>query len=150
MRANRSDARVMSAQLLLVFTGGTVGVFLRELLLVVLPAHSGLITPILMANTFGSFLLGVLLERLSATARSSSRVEQISLFVGTGVLGGFTTYSALSQETMEILVRGEVITALAYSLLSLLFGLLAAALGMFAGSLKGRKVRQSPRSTSCS
>ncbi|MFT4256464.1 MAG: fluoride efflux transporter CrcB [Pseudoxanthomonas sp.] len=52
------------------------------------------------------------------------------LFLFTGILGGFTTFSAFGLETMQMLRRGEWALALAYAVGSVVVGVLAAWLGL--------------------
>lgn len=63
----------------LVFAGGAVGTLLRALIL----------------NVIGAFALGALNGALAHRAESAG-VRRIRLLLGTGVLGGFTTYSAFA------------------------------------------------------
>lgn len=81
-------------------------------------------------NIIGSFLIGLafgLSEHLSA--KNSMR-----LFVFTGLLGGFTTFSAFSLESIQLIKAGDNLTALLYILLSNVMGVVLA----FAGYLMGR------------
>jgi CrcB protein len=80
-------------------------------------------------NVVGSLLLGVLLERLARRGPSPSRTR-LRLLLGTGALGGFTTYSALSVSTAQLLLGGFPAAAAAYALGTVVLGLLAAAVGI--------------------
>ena len=53
-------------------------------------------------NVIGAFLLGVLLELLADYSHDVGWSRRIRLGVGTGGLGGFTTYSALATETVVL------------------------------------------------
>jgi fluoride exporter len=85
-------------------------------------------------NVVGCLIAGVLAglaeihELLSPEAR---------LLLFTGILGGFTTFSAFGLETMYLLKRGEVLVAAANIVVSVVAGLLALWLGMALGSVKG-------------
>jgi CrcB protein len=59
------------------------------------------------------------------------------LLLFTGVLGGFTTFSAFGLETVFLLRRGETLVAGANIILSVLAGLAALWIGLGAASLKG-------------
>ena len=77
-------------------------------------------------NLIGCFFIGVVyayydLDRMSLEWR---------LFLATGVLGGFTTFSAFSNETIGLLRDGYWATAVSYVLLSVLLGLLATFAGI--------------------
>jgi len=113
----------------LVVAGGVLGVALRELVL--LPFGTGqagvdsLILPAatMGVNVVGSFALGIVIGRLG------DRHPLARAFIGTGVLGGFTTYSAFAVQTALLL---EVMPWAAIMLagVSVLLGLTAAALGL--------------------
>ncbi|HZV19275.1 MAG TPA: fluoride efflux transporter CrcB [Sphingobium sp.] len=80
------------------------------------------------ANVLGGFAMGLLTGWLAMRAQSGA--EQVRLFVAVGVLGGFTTFSAFSLETMLMIERGEWIPALAYAVLSVVVSVGALALGL--------------------
>lgn len=77
---------------------------------------------IFIANILGAFALGFLLESLAASDR-----PRLRLFLGTGLLGGFTTYSALATDTA--LLTGSWI-GIAYPLLTIIAGFGAALAGI--------------------
>lgn len=80
----------------------------------------------LLANLAGGFAMGLL---AGALARFGAGGESLRLFLGTGILGGFTTFSAFSLDTVLMIERGDWGTATGYVLLSV-----AGALGaLFAG-----------------
>jgi len=115
--------------LFLVMLGGAIGagfryhigtVALREL-------GPGLPLGTWIVNLLGGLLMGVL---AGIVARAPIEGEPLRLFLGVGVLGGFTTFSAFSLETFNMLTRGEYLLASAYavssvagSVLMLFFGL---------------------------
>jgi CrcB protein len=78
-----------------------------------------------LANVLGCLLMGVALARLHASAWSSAA----RLFVTTGFLGGFTTFSTFSAETVSLCKAGCWRDALIYGLASLLVSLLATVSG---------------------
>jgi CrcB protein len=109
-----------------VVAGGMIGVALRELLLLPFPPDAaGLVLPAvtLGINVLGSFLLGVVIGRLG------DRHPLGRAFVGTGVLGGFTTYSAFAVQAAGLLSAAPVL-GVAFAALSVLLGLVAAGLGL--------------------
>jgi len=86
-------------------------------------------------NVAGCLLMGVLsgfIERLDWFT------PQIRLLLLTGLLGGFTTFSAFGLETVYLLRRGEVWIAAAYALASVVVCVLAVWLGMRAVELLPR------------
>lgn len=116
----------------LVFLGGCFGAGVREALTVIVPAAGPIPTPILIANLLGAFLLGLLLEALiRSTSRGAARAR---LLLGTGVLGGFTTYSALALAVAELVIEGQQWIALAYGAGTVIVGALATWAGIAAGA----------------
>lgn len=122
------------ASLALVFLGGTVGVLARELLILAIPDAGGVPLALLLANVLGSFALGALLEALASAGEEAAPRRALRLFFGSGLLGGFTTYSALAQSVVLLLDDAAVWHALGYGLGSLVSGAFAAWIGMLAGS----------------
>ncbi len=111
-----------------VVAGGVVGVAFRELLLLPFSGQSApdsLVLPVatLAVNVLGSFALGVVVGVLR------DRHPLARGFVGTGVLGGFTTYSAFAVQT-AILLGSSPVAGIALAVVAVLLGLVAAALGV--------------------
>jgi fluoride exporter len=94
-------------------------------------------------NVIGSALLAVLVEWVAAGEDAGWR-RSVRLGVGTGVLGGFTTYSTFSVETLALLSQGHWGLGLAYALASPLAGI-AAAVAAIAVLRRVRPVRQEAR-----
>ncbi|MEQ1822431.1 MAG: fluoride efflux transporter CrcB [Fimbriimonadaceae bacterium] len=82
-------------------------------------------TGTLLANLLGCFAMGCLLAILSRDPN-----EYVRLGLGVGLLGGFTTFSAFSGETIQMLQRGHIGQALGYLVLSVGGSVLAAWLGL--------------------
>lgn len=70
----------------------------------------------LVTNILGSVLMGVLIGVLVRTLPALG--PEIRLFVAIGVLGGFTTFSSFSLDTISMIERGELVAALIYVVLS--------------------------------
>ena len=68
--------------------------------------------------------------------RNGALSENVRLFAGVGLLGGFTTFSAFSLEMAQMVERGELALAGGYALASVVLALLA----LFAGLVFGRAV----------
>jgi len=80
----------------------------------------------LAVNVMGSLLIG------AVAALGLGRVPlpaPARLLIVTGLLGGFTTFSALSVETFMMLRQGQILPAIAYALGSLAAGLVATWIG---------------------
>lgn len=121
----------------LVGAGGAIGTAAREALSLALPPVGGVPLTIFFINVGGAFLLGLLLETLGRRGPEDDRRRALRLFVGTGVLGGFTTYSALATDT-ALLLGGFPLPALAYALGTVVLGGLASAAGIGMGALLAR------------
>jgi len=118
-------ANVNLRRLLLVAAGGTIGAAARLGLMLALPDHGGFPTAILVANIVGAFAIGVVAARLPAS-------RDLRVFLATGLLGGFTTYSSFMTGTIALWTDAPLL-AIAYALGSLVLGLAAAALGLRLG-----------------
>jgi CrcB protein len=108
--------------------GGAIGAGLRYGLSRVALTHFGPGFPYgtLTANLLGGLLMGLLAALLT---REGPVTQPAFLFLGTGVLGGFTTFSSFSLETFGMLERGQPLMALAYSGLSVAGALLLLIVG---------------------
>ncbi|KRD43806.1 hypothetical protein ASE38_06290 [Cellulomonas sp. Root930] len=95
-------------------------------------------TATFVVNVVGSFLLGLLLEALLRRGEESRRGRLVRLGAGTGVLGGFTTFSSLALEMERLLAAGQVTMGIAYGVLSVVLGLLACVGGVALGSRRSR------------
>jgi CrcB protein len=80
-------------------------------------------------NLSGSFVLGLL---TGLTTRGMP--EAVLLVAGTGLLGGYTTFSAASVETVRLLQQRRYAASLLYGLGVLVLSVAAAALGLVAGA----------------
>lgn len=89
-------------------------------------------------NVSGSFVLGALLATLLLRGDDTGRHHQVRLLLGTGFLGGFTTYSALAVETETLLRSDHVALGLSYALVSVVAGLVAALAGVALGRRTAR------------
>lgn len=76
-------------------------------------------------NIIGCFLIGVV---LSLSERTSMSTEW-RLFLATGICGGFTTFSAFSNETFGLLRDGQLLYASVYITASVFLGVLATFIG---------------------
>ncbi|MBV7259219.1 fluoride efflux transporter CrcB [Erythrobacter crassostreae] len=88
---------------------------------------SGFPWPTLAANVIGSLAMGLLFGWL---ARHGGASDTMRLFLGVGLLGGFTTFSAFSLEMLLLIERGSVGLAVLYAAISVLAGLAALYIGL--------------------
>ena len=116
--------------LLLVAAGGAVGAALRHLfgLGALRLFGTGFPFGTLGVNIIGSFLMGGLIAWLAF--RSEAGGQATRLFLTTGVLGGFTTFSAFSLETMLLWERGQTGLAATYVVSSVALSILGLAAGL--------------------
>lgn len=125
----------------LVALGGAVGSVLRYAVALTLPpTTTGWPLGTLVVNVVGAFALGFLLEALARRGPETRRQQRLRLTVGTGVLGGFTTWSSFALEAERLLSDGAALVAVGYVAATLVAGTLAAV----AGVLLGQRVTRSP------
>lgn len=117
----RIDSRVLAY----VAVGGTIGVFARAA--IVAPLGEAEVVPwvTLAINAAGSLLLGVVVGWLG------DRRPHVRAFLGTGVLGGFTTYSAFAVETAQW--ASTPLLALGLAAASVVGGVACAIVGLLVG-----------------
>lgn len=120
----------MFSTLSLVALGGAIGASLRYLTgagVMRLYGHSDFPLAIITVNVVGSFLMGVFV-----VAAAQRGLTHLSPFVMTGILGGFTTFSAFSLETITLIERGQTGSAAVYVALSVGLSVGGLALGLLA------------------
>lgn len=121
---------------LLVGIGGFFGSILRYGTSIIFQSKisNGLIFGIPMAtltvNLVGSLFIGILLSLDNKLLSNNSY-----LLIVTGLLGGFTTYSAFSGEVIMLFKNQQIIYGLFYIALTLILGLLLTATGFYLGRL---------------
>ncbi|MEM6340373.1 MAG: fluoride efflux transporter CrcB [Pseudomonadota bacterium] len=119
----------MISTLSLVALGGAIGAGFRYLVgvgVMRLLGPTDFPLAIIAVNVIGSFLMGVFV--IVAAHRG---LTHLTPFVMTGLLGGFTTFSAFSLETITLFERGLVSAAMLYVALSVGLSIAGLALGLF-------------------
>ncbi len=116
--------------LLAIAMGGAIGASLRYLTVGWVARVFGTALPFgtLAVNVVGSLLMGVL--AVAMVARLQNVDLPIAPFVMTGILGGFTTFSAFSLDTVVLIEEGRVLAAALYVGLSVVLSILALLAGM--------------------
>lgn len=108
--------------------GSFIGGVLRYLIAEYVQAKQVATFPLgtLTVNLIGSLLIGI----VYGLAEKANLTQEWRLFIATGLLGGFTTFSAFSMETVELLRDGHFVSAAAYITLSVLLGLFCVYIGI--------------------
>ncbi|MBV7380556.1 fluoride efflux transporter CrcB [Maritimibacter dapengensis] len=119
----------MVQTLLTVAAGGAIGASLRYLTNIgaTRAFGHGFPTGTMIVNVFGSFLMGVLFVVIAKKGGHG-----LAPFLMTGVLGGFTTFSAFSLDALTLFERGQTGSAAVYIALSVGLSLLAIVGGVVA------------------
>jgi camphor resistance protein CrcB len=114
---------------LLVFLGGGLGSMARYGLSVfgMRLVGQGFPWPTLLINIAGSAFMGLLTGWLAAQGNAP---QALRLFIATGILGGFTTFSTFSLETVLLYERGQAGLAVAYVAASVAVGVAALFIAM--------------------
>jgi CrcB protein len=113
---------------LIVFLGGGLGAATRHGVNILAAGLLGTAFPYgtLFINVAGSFVMGLIAEYFALKA---GLPQHLRLFLTTGILGGFTTFSAFSLEAALLYERGQVIGAAVYVVASVVLAIA----GLFAG-----------------
>jgi CrcB protein len=139
---------VRPAWLAVILAGGTLGTGARAWLETAFPAKAGQWPwTTFWINVSGALLLGVLLALLAESGPDVGWRRALRLGVGTGVLGGYTTYSTFAVETLQLLRSGAWLAGLGYAVASVLLGLAAAYTGARVVRLATRRRRQRGRAS---
>jgi CrcB protein len=114
--------------------GGALGSMARFWLAATVASLTGPQFPwgTLLINVLGSFVIG-LFGALTGSRGAVSVPPDIRVFVMVGICGGFTTFSSFSLQTLELVQSGELLSAGAYILGSVVLCLL----GVWMGALLG-------------
>ncbi len=115
----------MLKNLLLVGLGGSIGSMLRYLAGHYIKSQ-GFPFHTLLVNIIGSLLIGMV---IGMSLKDINFSNDWKLFLATGICGGFTTFSALSLENLQMLQQQKYFLSLLYISASIVLGIAAAWLG---------------------
>lgn len=113
------------------FLGGVAGAALREVLVFAFPGVGMIPVTLFVINVIGAFALGVLLEAL--IRRSSDGARHARLLLGTGFLGGMTSYSSLALAVTILATQSNPWVAVAYGAGTIVLGAAATFVGIWFG-----------------
>ncbi len=114
----------------LVAAGGAVGTAARYGLSHAVPPADGWPTATFVENLLGAALLGILLEALVRRGPETDGVRRVRLTLGTGLLGGFTTFSSLAIEIERLLADGRIGLGIGYGIASVVLGFVCCLAGV--------------------
>jgi len=122
----------------LVATGGAIGSLLRYGVFQLFPTHYSFVGT-MSVNIIGSFVLGYLVSAIATSIHNASKAQQIRALVGTGICGGFTTYSTFMLDLPFLFLMGAFslpwfVIATGYLFGTFILGAGAAILGMHLGA----------------
>jgi CrcB protein len=119
-----------------VAVGGALGSMARFWLAGVMSVLTGPQFPwgTLLINVLGSFVIG-LVGGITLTPARVFMHPDTRIFLMTGVCGGFTTFSAFSLQTLELMQAGETVPALGYAIGSVILCVIASWCGWLLGRL---------------
>lgn len=118
----------MAINYLMVFIGGSLGAVCRYAISIQMKRIVSTEFPLatFLINLLGSFLLGLLL--------SAGADGLMQLLLGTGFLGGFTTFSTFQIENVMLFKKGSYAMLIAYAAASAILCILAAFMGFWIGN----------------
>ncbi|MBU6252763.1 MAG: fluoride efflux transporter CrcB [Alphaproteobacteria bacterium] len=109
----------------LVMTGGALGAAARYLAASAIGLRGDWPMGTFLVNLAGGLLMGM----LAALVLRGTASESVRLFMGVGILGGFTTFSAFSLEGFNMIARGQWALAIGYAFASVIGSIVALAIG---------------------
>jgi CrcB protein len=111
--------------ILIVFIGGGLGSVARYLTTVIALSLFGPAFPwgTFTVNVLGSMLMGFLTALIVARWTPETGGTELRLFLTTGIIGGYTTFSAYTLDTFVLWERGQTVTAVVYVVSSVVLSL---------------------------
>lgn len=123
--------------------GGILGTGLREAIVLTTPTWAQIPVATLTINVIGAFCLAFLLETLVLRGDDTGRRRTLRLMLGTGVLGGFTTYSALATDAALLIRESLLWHGVGYAVSTVALSAAATIAGIAAGA-KSHHASQEP------
>ncbi|MEI6880088.1 MAG: fluoride efflux transporter CrcB [Bacteroidota bacterium] len=114
--------------LIYVGLGGGIGSICRYIIYILLPFQIGksFPWPTLVVNILGSLFIGIIYALFQKNQLTSPQY----ILIVTGVLGGFTTFSAFSIESFQLLKNGELFLSMVYVLTTITIAILSVWVGI--------------------
>lgn len=120
-------------QILLVFLGGGIGSCLRFLISKYSNHYfNSVVLGTFLVNLIGCLIIGIV---LGLSIKNTFLTQNQALILTTGFCGGFTTFSAFSAENFAMFKAGELFQLSAYTLASVLLGMVAVGIGFWLSRL---------------
>ena len=118
----------MTINIICVGCGGFLGAISRYIISIYTSKQFLFKIPLgtLIVNVLGGFLIGFIME---LTIKNNFISPQLKLFLTTGIMGGLTTFSTFSYETIVLIKEGNILLAILNILLNLILSLLGVVLG---------------------
>ena len=118
----------MTINIICVGCGGFLGAISRYIISIYTSKQFLFKIPLgtLIVNILGGFLIGLIME---LTIKNNFISPQLKLFLTTGIMGGLTTFSTFSYETIVLIKEGNILLAILNILLNLILSLLGVVLG---------------------
>mgnify|MGYP001058699752 FL=1 len=126
----------------LVAVGGAVGTTIRYMVMTLFPVGDGFPTVIAVINISGALVLGLLLETIALAGAESTGRRNIRLVIGTGVLGGYTTYGTFAVTEDGLIQSMNPHDALLFGVPMVAAGIVAALVGVWVVHLVRRAIRR--------
>ena len=118
----------MTINIICVGCGGFLGAISRYIISIYTSKQFLFKIPLgtLIVNVLGGFLIGLIME---LTIKNNFISPQLKLFLTTGIMGGLTTFSTFSYETIVLIKEGNILLAILNILLNSILSLLGVVLG---------------------
>lgn len=113
--------------ILYIALGGALGSVLRYLTSLAMSKYEGFPYGTLIANTIGCFAIGLFFGYFE---KQNVLSQDLKFFLITGLCGGYTTFSAFSNENIQLIQNNQIGTAFFYTVISIVIGFSMTYLGL--------------------